>query len=204
MRVAGIPLGVGQQQQLNYTIFMPFSSSLTQNLNQHNFDIQGSPTLVDNALYTGTSGMNGVANASDGLLAFGTNDFEISLECKLTSFDNALIDCFASTGSGGDITRGFQLYVYADGRLSFYRLNSPNLEVITDSPVLTINTWNKIKVTRVNSQLSIIVDDVIVKTAIVNDDFQQQFCVIGYQYIDNGNGNYPTRGYIRNVYARYL
>jgi len=204
MRVAGIPLGV-ITQQLNYTIFMPFSSSLTQNLNQHNFVIQeGSPTLVDNALYTGTSGINGVANASDGLLAFGTNDFEIGLECKLTSFNNVLIDCFASTGSGGLNTRGWQLYVYADGRLSFYRLNSPNLEVITDSPVLTINTWNKIKVTRVNSQLSIIVDDVIVKTAIVNDDFQQQFCSIGYQSIDNGNGKYPTRGYIRNVYAGYL
>ena len=55
-----------------------------------------------------------------------------------------------------------------------------------------------------NFALSIIVDDVIVKTAIVNDDFQQQFCSIGYQSIDNGNGMYPTRGYIRNVYARYL
>lgn len=200
MRVAGIPLGV-ITQQLNYTLFMPFSSSLTQDLKQHTFVIQGNPSLVDNALYTGTSGINGVANASDGLLAFGTNDFEIGLECKLASFDNALIDCFSSAGSGGLNTRGWQLFVYSDGRLSFYRLNSPNLEVITDSPVLTINTWNKINVTRVNSQLSIIVDDVIVKTAIVNDDFQQQFCAIGYQFMDNGNGQYPTRGYIRNVYA---
>ncbi len=198
------PLGVLKKESRGqYLFYLPFHTDLND-LKGNTFVADGTPSIVDNAMYTGTSGINGVANVSDGLLAFGTNDFEIGLECKLTSFDNALIDCFASAGGGGYIHRGFQLYVYADGRLSFWRLNSPNLEVITDSPVLTINTWNKINVTRVDSQLSIIVDDVIVKTAIVNDDFQQQFCAIGYQYTDNGNGKFPTRGYIKNCYGKLL
>lgn len=191
-------------QQLNYTLFMPFSSSLTQNLKQHNFVIQGNPSLVDNALYTGTSSINGVFNVSDGLLAFGTNDFEIGLECELTSFDNVLIDCFASTASGGNITRGFQLYVYADGRLSFYRLNNPLFELVTDSAVLTTNEWYQIKVRRINNILSIFVNNTVVKTGSVSDNFQQLYSAIGYQFMDNGNGQYPTRGYIRNVYARHL
>lgn len=191
-------------QQLNYTLFMPFSSSLTQNLKQHNFVIQGSPSLVDNALYTGTSGINGVFNVSDGLLAFGTHDFEIGLECKLASFNNVLIDCFSSTGSGGLNTRGWQLFVYSDGRLSFYRLNSPLFELVTDSAILTTNEWYQIKVRRINNILSILINNSVVKTGSVSDNFQQLYSVIGYQFMDNGNGQYPTRGYIRNVYARHL
>lgn len=191
-------------QKLGHTLFMPFFASLNQDLKQHNFVIQGSPTLVDNALYTGTSGINGVANASDGLLAFGTNDFEIGLECKLASFNNVLIDCFSSTTNGGLNTRGWQLFVYSDGRLSFYRLNNPLFELVTDSAVLTTNEWYQIKVRRINNILSILINNSVVKTGSVSDNFQQLYSAIGYQFMDNGNGQYQTRGYIRKVYARRL
>lgn len=194
-------LGVASQQ-LNYTLFLPFSTILTEELTKHNFSVYGNPIISDNAIYTRISGVNGILNINDGLLAFGTGDFEVGLECKLASFNNVLIDSFASTSSGGFATRGWQIYVYSDGRLSFYQLNSPSLEVITDTPVLSINTWHKIIVRRENGELSIIVDNVVVKTATVNDNFQQMFCAIGYQYIDNGNGQFPTRGYIKNVYAK--
>jgi hypothetical protein len=191
-------------QKLGHTLFMPFFASLNQDLKQHNFVIQGSPTLVDNALYTGISGISGLVNVSDGLLAFGTNDFEIGLECKLLSFNNVLIDCFSSAGNGGFNTRGWQLFVYSDGRLSFYQLNTPLLELVTDSAVLTTNEWYQIKVRRISNILSIFVNNSVVKTGLVSDNFQQAFSVIGYQLINNGNGQYQTRGYIRNVYARHL
>lgn len=201
MRVAGIPLGVLRQDQ--YLFYLPFATDLND-LKGNTFLVSGTTSIVDNAMYMGSTGVNGVYNASDGLLAFGTSDFEVGLECKLASFNNALIDSFASTGSGGSTNRGWQIYVYGDGRLSFYRLNSPLLEVSSDNPVLSVNTWHIIKVTRISGQLSIIVDDDVVKTATVNDDFQQTFCAIGYQAIDNGNSNYPTRGYIKNCYGKLL
>ena len=198
-----IMLGV-VSQQLNYTLFLPLGTSLTEDLTKKTFLVQGTPIISNNAMYTGSTGVNGVSNSNSRILAFGTQDFEVGLDCNLASFGNALIDSFASAGGGGLATRGWQIYVYGDGRLSFYRLNSPSLEVITDIPVLSVNTWHNIKVRRTSGQLSIIVDGFVVKTATVSDDFQQPFCAVGYQFMDNGNGQYPTRGYIRKVYARRL
>ncbi len=198
------PLGVlCQESRGQYLFYLPFDTDLND-LEGNTFVANGTTSIVDNAMYTGSTGVNGVYNDSAGLLAFGAGDFEVGLECKLASFDNVLIDSFVSAVNGGYTNRGWQIYIYNDGRLSFYRLNSPFLEVITDIPVLSVNTWYNIKVKRISGQLSIIVDDVVVKTATVNDDFQQQFCVIGYQLIDNGNGKFPTRGYIKNCYGKLL
>jgi len=83
-------------------------------------------------MYTGTTawGLGGAENSSDSLLAFGLADFEIGITVKLVSIPSGgsvLIDSFKSTGLGN----GFQLYVYQNGRLSFYQKSGNEIKTVT-------------------------------------------------------------------------
>jgi hypothetical protein len=152
-------------------------------------------------MYTGTSGISGVFNSSDSLMAFGLADFEIGITVKLDSIPSvgsALFDCFRSTGTGGE---GFQLYVYANGILSFYQKNSPLKEVQTASPVIFTGSYYTIKAVRISGVIYLYVDNALVISGAMNVDFNSNWTAIGYQYLDNGNGNYPSRGYFRNAYG---
>jgi len=101
---------------------------------------------------------------------------------------------------GGD---GFQLYVYQDGRLSFYQKNDPpNVnEVKTALPVVSTGVYTAIKAKRISGVIYLYVDDVLVVSGSMNVSFNSEYTSIGYQYTDFGNGYYPSRGYFRNAYG---
>lgn len=181
---------------------LPFSSSVT-------FDTQGNAwvnkfglaVISDSAMYTGTTGYTGAENSSDSLLAFGLADFEVGVTVKLDSIPSSgsvLLDCFRSTGTGGE---GFQLYVYSNGVISFYQKNSPPNEVKSASSVITTGSYIEVKATRISGVVRVYVNDVQVATGSMNIAFDSNWTAIGYQYLDNGNGYYPSRGYFRNAYA---
>lgn len=155
-------------------------------------------------MYTGTTGYTGAENSSDSLLAFGLADFEVGVTVKLDSIPSVgsvLLDCFRSTVTGGE---GFQLYVYSSGAISFYQKNSPLNEVKSASSVITTGSYIEVKATRISGVVRVYVNDVQVATGSMNIAFDSNWTAIGYQYLDNGNGYYPSRGYFRNAYARLL
>ena len=187
----------------NFIFNLPLSSSVT-------FDTQGNAwvnkyglaVISDSAMYTGTTGYTGAENSSDSLLAFGLADFEVGVTVKLVSIPlegSVLIDSFRSTGLGGE---GFQLYVYSDGRLSFYQKTLNEIKTVT--PVVFTGIYYTIKAVRIAGVVSLYVDDVLVASGSMNVSFNSNWTAIGYQYFDNGYGNYPSRGYFRNVYARLI
>lgn len=189
----------------NFIFNLPLSSSVT-------FDTQGNAwvnkfglaVISDSAMYTGTSGISGVFNSSDSLMAFGLADFEVCLTVKLVSIPlegSVLIDSFRSTSLGGD---GFQLYVYANGAVSFYQKNSPLNEIKSASGVITTGSYISIKATRIAGVVSLYVDNMLVASGSMNVSFNANWTAIGYQYFDYGYGNYPSRGYFRNTYARLI
>ena len=187
----------------NFIFNLPLSSSVT-------FDTQGNAwvnkfglaVISDSAMYTGTTGYTGAENSSDSLLAFGLADFEVGVTVKLVSIPlegSVLIDSFKSTGLGAE---GFQLYVYSDGRLSFYQKSGNEIKTVT--PVVFTGIYYTIKAVRIAGVVSLYVDDVLVASGSMNVSFNSNWTAIGYQYFDNGYGNYPSRGYFRNVYARLI
>ena len=184
----------------NFIFNLPLSSSVT-------FDTQGNAwvnkyglaVISDSAMYTGTTGYTGAENSSDSLLAFGLADFEVGVTVKLVSIPlegSVLIDSFKSTGLGAE---GFQLYVYSDGRLSFYQKSGNEIKTVT--PVVFTGIYYTIKAVRIAGVVSLYVDDVLVASGSMNVSFNSNWTAIGYQYFDNGYGNYPSRGYFRNAYA---
>lgn len=186
----------------NFIFNLPFSSSVTYdekgNTWVNKYDLA---VISDSAMYTGTTGYTGAENSSDSLLAFGLADFEVCLTVKLVSIPlegSVLIDSFRSTGLWGE---GFQLYVYSDGRLSFYQKNSPLNEIKTVTPVVFTGIYYTIKAVRIAGVVSLYVDNMLVASGSMNVSFNSNWTAIGYQYFDNGYGNYPSRGYFRNAYA---
>jgi len=184
----------------NFIFNLPFSSSVT-------FDTQGNAwvnkfglaVISDSAMYTGTTGYTGAENSNDSLLAFGLADFEVCLTVKLVSIPlegSVLIDSFKSTGLGAE---GFQLYVYSDGRLSFYQKSGNEIKTVT--PVVFTGIYYTIKAVRIAGVVSLYVDDVLVASGSMNVSFNSIWTAIGYQYFDYGYGNYPSRGYFRNAYG---
>ena len=189
----------------NFIFNLPFSSSVTYDEKGNTWsDIRagiGMPTISDAAMYTGESDDVGVHNTSSSLMAFGLSDFEIGITVKLVSIPSGgsvLIDSFRSAAIGGD---GFQLYVYQDGRLSFYQKNSPLNEVKTALSVVSTGVYTAIKAKRISGVIYLYVDDVLVVSGSMNVSFDSEYTSIGYQYFDFGNGNYPSRGYFRNAYG---
>jgi len=189
----------------NFNFNLPFSSSVIYDREGNSWTNKyDNAVIADGAMYTGTSGISGVFNSSDSLMAFGLADFEVCLTVKLVSIPlegSVLIDSFKSTGLGAE---GFQLYVYSDGRLSFYQKNSPLNEIKSASGVITTGSYISIKATRIAGVVSLYVDDVLVASGSMNVSFNSNWTAIGYQYFDNGYGWYPSRGYFRNVYARLI
>ncbi len=184
----------------NFIFNLPFSSSVTYdekgNTWVNKYDLA---VISDSAMYTGTTGFTGAENSSDSLLAFGLADFEVGVTVKLVSIPSVgsvLFDCFRSTGMGGE---GFQLYVYSDGRLSFYQKSGNEIKTVT--PVVFTGIYYTIKAVRIAGVVSLYVDDVLVASGSMNVSFNSNWTAIGYQYFDFGNGNYPSRGYFRNAYA---
>ena len=185
----------------NFIFNLPFSSSVTYDEKGNTWSDIGMPTISDTAMYTGESGVVGVRNTSSSLLGFGLSDFEIGITVKLVSIPlegSVLIDSFRTTALGGD---GFQLYVYQDGRLSFYQKNSPLNEVKSSSPVITTGSYIEVKATRIAGIVRLYVNNTQVATGSMNIAFDSNWTAIGYQYFDFGNGNYPSRGYFRNAYG---
>jgi len=185
----------------NFIFNLPFSSSVTYDTQGNAWSNIGTATISDAAMYTGTSDISGVFNSSDSLLAFGLADFEIGITVKLVSIaseGSVLIDSFRSVALGGN---GFQLYVYQDGRLSFYQRNSPLNEVKTALPVVSTGVYTAIKAKRISGVIYLYVDDVLVVSGSMNVSFNSEYTSIGYQHTDFGNGNYPSRGYFRNAYG---
>ena len=180
---------------------LPFSSSVTYDEKGNTWSGIGTATISDTAMYTGASGTVGVRNTSSSLMGFGLSDFEIGITVKLVSIPSggsALIDSFRTTATGGN---GFQLFVYQDGRLSFYQKNSPPNEVITALSVVSTGVYTAIKAKRISGVIYLYVDDVLVVSGSMNVSFDSEYTSIGYQYTDFGNGNYPSRGYFRNAYG---
>ena len=180
---------------------LPFSSSVTYDEKGNTWSNIGTATISDTAMYTGESGVVGVRNTSSSLMAFGLSDFEIGITVKLVSIPSGgsvLIDSFRSAATGGN---GFQLYVYQDGRLSFYQKNSPPNEVKTALSVVSTGVYTAIKAKRISGVIYLYVDDVLVVSGSMNVSFDSEYTSIGYQNIDFGNGNYPSRGYFRNAYG---
>ena len=185
----------------NFIFNLPFSSSVTYDEKGNTWENIGTATISDTAMYTGESGVVGVRNTSSSLMAFGLSDFEIGITVKLVSIPSGgsvLIDSFRSAALGGD---GFQLYVYQDGRLSFYQKNSPPNEVKTALSVVSTGVYTAIKAKRISGVIYLYVDDVLVVSGSMNVSFDSEYTSIGYQYDDFGNGNYPSRGYFRNAYG---
>ena len=188
----------------NFIFNLPFSSSVTYDEKGNTWSNIGTATISDTAMYTGESGVVGVRNTSSSLMAFGLSDFEIGITVKLVSIPSGgsvLIDSFRSAALGGN---GLQLYVYQDGRLSFYQKNNPLNEVITALSVVSTGVYTAIKAKRISGVIYLYVDDVLVVSGSMNVSFNSEYTSIGYQYSDFGNGNYPSRGYFRNAYARLL
>lgn len=184
-----------------FILNLPFSSSVIYDIKGNTWAMAGSAVIADNAMYTGTSGIAGVYNSGGSLLAFGLSDFEIGITVKLVSIPSggsALIDSFISAIHAGD---GFQLYVYQDGRLSFYQKNSPPNEVKTALPVVSTGVYTAIKAKRISGVIYLYVDDVLVVSGSMNVSFNSEYTSIGYQNTDFGNGHYPSRGYFRNAYG---
>jgi len=186
---------------LTFILNLPFSSSVIYDIEGNTWTMIGSAVIADNAMYTGESGVVGVCNTSSSLMAFGLSDFEIGITVKLVSIPSegsVLIDSFES-GLGGE---GFQLYVYSDGRLSFYQKSGNEIKTVT--PVVFTGIYYTIKAVRIAGVVSLYVDDVLVASGSMNVSFNSIRTAIGYQYFDLGNGYYPSRGYFRNAYARLL
>ena len=185
----------------NFIFNLPFSSSVTYDEKGNTWSNIGTATISDTAMYTGESGVVGVHNTSSSLMAFGLSDFEIGITVKLVSIPSGgsvLIDSFRRAALGGN---GFQLYVYQDGRLSFYQKNSPLNEVITALSVVSTGVYTAIKAKRISGVIYLYVDDVLVVSGSMNVSFNSEYTSIGYQNTDFGNGNYPSRGYFRNAYG---
>jgi len=185
----------------NFIFNLPFSSSVTYDEKGNTWSNIGTATISDAAMYTGESGIVGVCNTSGSLIAFGLSDFEIGITVKLVSIPSegsVLIDSFMSALHAGD---GFQLYVYQDGRLSFYQKNDPPNEVKTALPVVSTGVYTAIKAKRISGVIYLYVDDVLVVSGSMNVSFNSAYTSIGYQYVDFGNGYYPSRGYFRNAYG---
>ena len=185
----------------NFIFNLPFSSSVTYDEKGNTWENIGTPTISDTAMYTGESGVVGVHNTSSSLMAFGLSDFEIGITVKLVSIPSGgsvLIDSFRSAALGGD---GFQLYVYQDGKLSFFQRNSPLNEVITALSVVSTGVYTAIKAKRISGVIYLYVDDVLVVSGSMNVSFNSGYTSIGYQNTNFGNGNYPSRGYFRNAYG---
>jgi len=186
---------------LTFILNLPFSSSVIYDIEGNTWAMINSAVIADNAMYTGTSGITGVYNSGDSLLAIGLADFEIGVTVKLDSIPSVgsvLFDCFRSTAYGGE---GFQLYVYSNGAISFYhRLE----EVKSVSSPITTGSYIEVKATRIAGVVSLYVDNMLVATGSMNIAFDSDWTAIGYQYSDFGNGYYPSRGYFRNAYARLL
>jgi len=184
----------------NFIFNLPFSSSVTYdekgNTWVNKYDLA---VISDSAMYTGTTGYTGAENSNDSLLAFGLADFEVGVTVKLVSIPlegSVLIDSFKSTGLGAE---GFQLYVYSDGRLSFYQKSGNEIKTVT--PVVFTGIYYTIKAVRIAGVVSLYVDDVLVASGSMNVSFNSNWTAIGYQYFDSGYGNYPSRGYFRNAYG---
>lgn len=185
----------------NFIFNLPFSSSVTFDEKGNTWSNIGTATISDTAMYTGASDTVGVHNTSSSLMAFGLSDFEIGITVKLVSIPlggSVLIDSFRTAARGGN---GFQLYVYQDGRLSFYQKNSPLNEVKTALSVVSTGVYTAIKAKRISGVIYLYVDDVLVVSGSMNVSFDSEYTSIGYQYDDFGNGNYPSRGYFRNAYG---
>jgi hypothetical protein len=185
----------------NFIFNLPFSSSVTYDEKGNTWSNIGTATISDTAMYTGASGVVGVRNTSSSLMGFGLSDFEIGITVKLVSIPSGgsvLIDSFRSAALGGN---GFQLFVYQDGRLSFYQRNSPPNEVKTALSVVSTGVYTAIKAKRISGVIYLYVDDVLVVSGSMNVSFNSEYTSIGYQYSDFGNGNYPSRGYFRNAYG---
>ena len=185
----------------NFIFNLPFSSSVTFDTQGNTWSNIGTATISDTAMYTGESGVVGVRNTSSSLMGFGLSDFEIGITVKLVSIPSegsVLIDSFRSAALGGD---GLQLYVYQDGRLSFYQKNTPPNEVKTALSVVSTGVYTAIKAKRISGVIYLYVDDVLVVSGSMNVSFNSEYTSIGYQYSDFGNGNYPSRGYFRNAYG---
>ena len=185
----------------NFIFNLPFSSSVTYDEKGNTWQNIGTATISDTAMYTGASDVVGVRNTSSSLMGFGLSDFEIGITVKLVSIaseGSVLIDSFRSVALGGN---GFQLYVYQDGRLSFYQRNSPRNEVKTALPVVSTGVYTAIKAKRISGVIYLYVDDVLVVSGSMNVSFNSEYTSIGYQHTDFGNGNYPSRGYFRNAYG---
>jgi len=185
----------------NFIFNLPFSSSVTYDREGNTWSNIGTATISDTAMYTGASGVVGVRNTSSSLMAFGLSDFEIGITVKLVSIPSGgsvLIDSFRSAALGGN---GFQLFVYQDGRLSFYQRNSPPNEVKTALSVVSTGVYTAIKAKRISGVIYLYVDDVLVVSGSMNVSFNSEYTSIGYQHTDFGNGNYPSRGYFRNAYG---
>jgi len=185
----------------NFIFNLPFSSSVTYDEKGNTWQNIGTATISDTAMYTGASDVVGVRNTSSSLMGFGLSDFEIGITVKLVSIaseGSVLIDSFRSVALGGN---GFQLYVYQDGRLSFYQRNSPRNEVKTALPVVSTGVYTAIKAKRISGVIYLYVDDVLVVSGSMNVSFNSEYTSIGYQHTDFSNGNYPSLGYFRNAYG---
>ena len=183
----------------NFIFNLPFSSSVTYDEKGNTWSNIGTPTISDTAMYTGESGVVGVHNAYNSLMGFGLSDFEIGITVKLVSIPSvgsALIDSFRSAALGGN---GFQLFVYQDGRLSFYQKSGNEIKTVT--PVVFTGIYYTIKAVRIAGVVSLYVDDVLVASGSMNVSFNSEYTSIGYQHTDFGNGYYPSRGYFRNAYG---
>ena len=184
----------------NFIFNLPFSSSVTYDEKGNAWvNKNGVAVISDSAMYTGATGFTGAENSSDSLLAFGLADFEVGVTVKLVSIPSigsVLFDSFSSSTLGGE---GFQLYVYSDGRLSFYHKSGHEIKTVT--PVVFTGIYYTIKAVRIAGVVSLYVDDVLVASGSMNVSFNSNWTAIGYQSIDFGNGNYPSRGYFRNAYG---
>lgn len=151
-------------------------------------------------LQSGDSGAVEVA-ASDTLNLPG--DFSIELWLKpeviIPSAGCALISRFTTSAN----SRGWQIYLYPNGRVGFYQYSlSGSYPIGASGPDLRDGNWHHVRVDRTGADLRMFVDGVLVGASVTATDFTSHDARLSIGFQAQGIARYPFRGGIDEVRIR--
>jgi hypothetical protein len=174
MRVAGIPLGVGQNVTIPVSVFnASFNTDFSDSTGRHIPTTYGSP-IISNSIYAeggGSLSLPGGTNFVRCSGATASDDFifleNFSIKCKARFNTLSSLQCvfFANTANDSEGFDGsYKVFMLTASTAGIVEVRSLSGSVVLSGGSVVINAWHDFELKREGSTVSLVVNDVTVDT----------------------------------------
>ena len=201
MRVAGIPLGVGQTiANDSLKLLMHFDNNFTDSTGRHIPTTYGSP-IISNSIYAEGGGSLSLPSGTNFVRCNGatvSDDFifleNFSIKCKARFNTLSSLQCVFSAATANDWEGGdgsYKVFMLTASTAGIVEVRSLAGGVVLSGGSVVINAWYDFELKREGSTVSLVVNDVTVDTLTNSSQWGK-----GQIYIGGSRATVHMAGYI--------